>query len=207
MDAQELVVDNPVPQLEQAKSHKEPGQRQILGEGSLPYSVGNQEESGDQCEQFQRVQDAVRDQPNGRRRVVVEVVPRQQLVEHDLVDGRHDGPADDERSPVGRPPYQWRHLLHIETVTPVFANRNRWWRPIARRTLCPRTDQPVGGSRMDVSPVTWTLTVVGILALLAFDYVFHVRKAHAPTLKEAAVWSSVYVGIAVLFGLGVLLFG
>jgi tellurite resistance protein TerC len=60
---------------------------------------------------------------------------------------------------------------------------------------------------MDVSPVTWTLTVVGILALLAFDYVFHVRKAHAPTLKEAAVWSSLYVGIAVLFGLGVLLFG
>ena len=60
---------------------------------------------------------------------------------------------------------------------------------------------------MEVSPLAWTLTVVGILALLAFDYVFHVRKAHAPALKEAAIWSSLYVGIAVLFGIGVLLFG
>src|SRR5215207_8022961 len=38
--------------------------------------------------------------------------------------------------------------------------------------------------------------------LLLFDYVFHVRKAHTPTLREAAVWSAVYVGIAILFGLG-----
>jgi tellurite resistance protein TerC len=60
---------------------------------------------------------------------------------------------------------------------------------------------------MDVSPLTWTLTVAGIVALLAFDYVFHVRKAHVPTLKEAAIWSSLYVGIAVVFGIGVLLFG
>src|SRR5690554_5852198 len=60
---------------------------------------------------------------------------------------------------------------------------------------------------MEVSPLTWIVTVVGILALLAFDYVFHVRKAHAPTLKEAAIWSSLYVGIALLFGIGLLVFG
>jgi tellurite resistance protein TerC len=60
---------------------------------------------------------------------------------------------------------------------------------------------------MDVPPWVWILTVVGVAGLLAFDYVFHVRKAHVPTLKEAAVWSAVYVGIAVLFGVGVLLFG
>src|SRR5699024_10957712 len=33
------------------------------------------------------------------------------------------------------------------------------------------------------------------------DYFFHVRKAHLPTIREAAVWSAVYVGIALLFGL------
>jgi tellurite resistance protein TerC len=60
---------------------------------------------------------------------------------------------------------------------------------------------------MDVSPLVWTLTVVGIVALLAFDYFFHVRKAHAPTLKEAAIWSSIYVGIAIVFGIGVLVLG
>ncbi len=60
---------------------------------------------------------------------------------------------------------------------------------------------------MDVSPLVWTLTIAGIIGLLVFDYVFHVRKAHVPTLREAAIWSSVYVGIAVLFGVGTLIFG
>lgn len=55
--------------------------------------------------------------------------------------------------------------------------------------------------------VVWWLTVAGIIGLLLFDFVVHVRKAHIPTLREAALWSSVYVGIAVLFGVGVLVFG
>ena len=60
---------------------------------------------------------------------------------------------------------------------------------------------------MEVPAYVWTLTIAGIVGLLAFDFFFHVRNAHTPTLKEAALWSSIYVGIAVLFGLGVLLFG
>jgi tellurite resistance protein TerC len=51
------------------------------------------------------------------------------------------------------------------------------------------------------------MTIVGIVALLAFDFFFHVRKPHTPSLKESAIWSSIYVGIALLFGLGVLWFG
>ncbi len=60
---------------------------------------------------------------------------------------------------------------------------------------------------MHASPLLWTLTIVGIVGLLVFDFVFHVRKAHVPSLREAAVWSSLYIGIAILFGLGVLVFG
>lgn len=45
------------------------------------------------------------------------------------------------------------------------------------------------------------------MGLLLFDFIFHVRKAHIPTLAEAARWSAVYVGIAVLFGLGTWIFG
>ncbi len=45
------------------------------------------------------------------------------------------------------------------------------------------------------------------MALLAFDFFFHVRKAHAPTLPEAAKWSALYVGIALAFGVGVMIFG
>ena len=60
---------------------------------------------------------------------------------------------------------------------------------------------------MVVSPMAWGLTVGAIVGLLAFDFVFHVRKAHVPTLREAAIWSGLYVGLAVLFGLGTLVFG
>jgi tellurite resistance protein TerC len=60
---------------------------------------------------------------------------------------------------------------------------------------------------MDVTPLAWTLTIVFVVGLLVFDFVFHVRKAHTPTLAEAARWSAVYVGIAILFGVGVLVLG
>ena len=60
---------------------------------------------------------------------------------------------------------------------------------------------------MEVPAYAWTLTIAAIVALLAFDFFFHVRKAHTPSLKESATWSAVYVTIAVLFGLVVLVFG
>ncbi|MBF6673005.1 TerC family protein [Glutamicibacter halophytocola] len=60
---------------------------------------------------------------------------------------------------------------------------------------------------MEVSPLIWAITVAVILALLAFDYFFHIRKAHVPSLREAAIWSSIYVGLALIFGVVVLVFG
>ena len=59
---------------------------------------------------------------------------------------------------------------------------------------------------MDVPFWIWALTIVAILAMLAVDLVGHVRTPHAPSLREAATWSAVYVGIAVVFGLLVLWF-
>ena len=58
-----------------------------------------------------------------------------------------------------------------------------------------------------VSGWIWLLTVLGIVGLLLFDFFFHVRKAHTPSLKESATWSAIYVGMALVFGLGVWLFG
>jgi tellurite resistance protein TerC len=60
---------------------------------------------------------------------------------------------------------------------------------------------------MDVPVLVWTLTLLGIVGLLLFDFFFHVRSAHVPSLAEAARWSALYVGIAVLFGVGVWVFG
>jgi tellurite resistance protein TerC len=60
---------------------------------------------------------------------------------------------------------------------------------------------------MHVPTYVWILTVLGIIALLAFDFFVHVRKAHIPALAEAGRWSAIYVGIALLFGVGVWVFG
>ena len=54
---------------------------------------------------------------------------------------------------------------------------------------------------MDVSTWVWALTIAAIVGMLIFDFVGHVRTPHAPSLREAATWSAVYVGIAVVFGL------
>ncbi|MEV0995134.1 TerC family protein [Nonomuraea sp. NPDC050202] len=60
---------------------------------------------------------------------------------------------------------------------------------------------------MHVSAAVWWLTILGIVGLLLFDFFFHVRKSHVPTLREASIWSALYVGIALLFGAGVWIFG
>src|SRR4051812_19462824 len=60
---------------------------------------------------------------------------------------------------------------------------------------------------MEVTPLVWGLTLAAIAGLLLFDFFFHVRAAHVPTLREAAIWSGLYVGVALLFGVGVLVFG
>src|SRR5829696_2548614 len=54
---------------------------------------------------------------------------------------------------------------------------------------------------MDVPFWVWALTIAAIVGMLLFDFVGHVRTPHAPTLRESTIWSAVYVGIAVVFGL------
>jgi tellurite resistance protein TerC len=54
---------------------------------------------------------------------------------------------------------------------------------------------------MDVPFWVWALTIAAIVGMLLFDFLGHVRTPHAPTLRESAIWSAVYVGLAVVFGL------
>lgn len=60
---------------------------------------------------------------------------------------------------------------------------------------------------MGVSGLVWSLTIAALVSLTVFDYFFHVRKSHAPTLREAAVWSASYFLIAMVFGAGLMTFG
>ena len=53
------------------------------------------------------------------------------------------------------------------------------------------------------SPAAWIAFAVIVLGMLAIDLgIFH-RKSHQESLKEAAIWCCVWVGVALLFNLGV----
>lgn len=51
----------------------------------------------------------------------------------------------------------------------------------------------------------WAVTLVVILGFFVFDFYSHVRTPHEPTLKESAIWSAVYVALALIFGVGVIM--
>jgi tellurite resistance protein TerC len=53
---------------------------------------------------------------------------------------------------------------------------------------------------MSHPPLVWELTIALVVAMLLFDYFFHIRTPHVPTLAEAARWSGAYVAVAILFG-------
>jgi len=53
----------------------------------------------------------------------------------------------------------------------------------------------------------WIATVGGLLALIALDLVIVDRKPHEVTTAEAARWVIFYISCAVLFGIGVWIFG
>ncbi|OIK23195.1 TerC family protein [Streptomyces malaysiense] len=59
---------------------------------------------------------------------------------------------------------------------------------------------------MEVSMTLWVLTVVGLAALIGIDFLVG-RKPHEVSVKEAGVWTLVWIALAGLFGLGLLLFG
>ena len=51
----------------------------------------------------------------------------------------------------------------------------------------------------------WALTIVGLLAVLAVDLIIVGRRPHEVTVREAARWVGVYVGLAALFAVGLYL--
>lgn len=53
---------------------------------------------------------------------------------------------------------------------------------------------------MHVSLWEWALLGVIVVALIAVDLFGHVRRAHEPTLGEAARWTAFYVSLAIIFG-------
>ena len=53
---------------------------------------------------------------------------------------------------------------------------------------------------MEVNALTWGITIAVVAAFFVFDFFAHVRTPHEPTVKESALWSLFYIGLACLFG-------
>jgi tellurite resistance protein TerC len=56
---------------------------------------------------------------------------------------------------------------------------------------------------MDVSQLEWAITIGVTIAVLLFDVVVVARRPHEPTMRECAIALSIYVGLAVAFGIWV----
>ncbi|GAA1907333.1 TerC family protein [Streptomyces durmitorensis] len=52
----------------------------------------------------------------------------------------------------------------------------------------------------------WVLTILGLCALIAVDF-FIGRKPHDVSIKEAGIWTIVWIVLAALFGVGLLIWG
>ena len=56
---------------------------------------------------------------------------------------------------------------------------------------------------MGVTPLIWIITIAVTIAFFVFEFFAHVRKPHEPTVAESARWSAFYIGLALLFGVGI----
>jgi tellurite resistance protein TerC len=56
---------------------------------------------------------------------------------------------------------------------------------------------------MGVAAWVWVATLVALAGVLFIDLAVIGRRPHEPTMRESTIWVSIYVGLALLFGLGI----
>ncbi|MFM9918794.1 TerC family protein [Lacisediminihabitans sp. H27-G8] len=56
---------------------------------------------------------------------------------------------------------------------------------------------------MAITPLIWIITIAITIGFFVFEFFAHVRTPHTPTIGESARWSGFYIGLALLFGVGI----
>ena len=56
---------------------------------------------------------------------------------------------------------------------------------------------------MQITPLTWLITIAVTILFFVYEFFVHVRKPHEPTIGESARWSVFYISLALLFGVGI----
>jgi tellurite resistance protein TerC len=59
---------------------------------------------------------------------------------------------------------------------------------------------------MGVETWVWAVTLVALVGILLADLFIIGRRPHEPSMKESSIWVAVYVGLAVVFGIGIWVF-
>lgn len=52
------------------------------------------------------------------------------------------------------------------------------------------------------TPIAWIGFTLFVLAMLALDLGVFKRKAHAPSIREASIWVTIWIALATIFGIG-----
>ncbi|MFF3868586.1 TerC family protein [Micromonospora sp. NPDC001898] len=55
---------------------------------------------------------------------------------------------------------------------------------------------------MNVSGLVWAVTLVALTAVLVVDLLIIGRRPHEPSVRESSLWVAFYVGLALVFGVG-----
>ncbi|TDC31582.1 TerC family protein [Micromonospora sp. KC213] len=55
---------------------------------------------------------------------------------------------------------------------------------------------------MNVSAMVWAVTLVALTAVLLVDLLIVGRRPHEPSIRESSLWVGFYVGLALIFGVG-----
>nr|WP_228494850.1 TerC family protein [Clavibacter sp. VKM Ac-2873] len=56
---------------------------------------------------------------------------------------------------------------------------------------------------VNITTTTWLITIAVTIAFFVYEFFTHVRKPHEPTIGESARWSAFYIGLALIFGVGI----
>lgn len=56
---------------------------------------------------------------------------------------------------------------------------------------------------MHITPLVWAITIAVTVAFFVYEFFVHVRKPHEPTIAESARWSIFYIGLSLVFGVGI----
>lgn len=104
-----------------------------------------------------------------------------------------------QRPLEGSIPFLVASSLRLKSFGPAHSDLPKSWKRPPETLFAPVS----GGLSVHVELWVWVVSILVVIGLFFFDFYSHVRTPHEPTIKESAIWSAVYIVLALIFGVGV----